>query len=146
MARRWNGIGVQGAGHALRLVALALCAAAVAGCAGSRRVAAENDRLRAQVRSGQPAPNRNTTVAEVVGLWRERELAGRRVVPELIQDAFTPDAVAQEAIDILTNDARASRMRADLRDVRQRLGTAGASRRAAAAVLDVARARSGCVG
>jgi lipid-A-disaccharide synthase len=73
-------------------------------------------------------------------------VAGRRVVPELIQDAFTPDAVAQEAIDILTNDARASRMRADLRDVRQRLGTAGASRRAAAAVLDVARARSGCVG
>jgi lipid-A-disaccharide synthase len=69
-------------------------------------------------------------------------VAGRRVVPELIQDAFTPGAVAQEAIDILTNDARASRMRADLRDVRQRLGTAGASRRAAAAVLDVARARS----
>jgi lipid-A-disaccharide synthase len=73
-------------------------------------------------------------------------VAGRRVVPELIQDAFTPEAVAREAIDILTNTARASRMRADLRDVRQRLGDSGASRRAAAAVMNVVRARSGCVG
>ena len=38
------------------------------------------DRLRAEVRSGYPAPNRNTTVGEVVELWRERELAGRRLV------------------------------------------------------------------
>ena len=73
-------------------------------------------------------------------------VAGRRVVPELIQDAFTPEAVAREAIDILTNHDRASRMRADLRGVRQRLGDEGASRRAAAAVVKVARARSGCVG
>jgi lipid-A-disaccharide synthase len=73
-------------------------------------------------------------------------VAGRRVVPELIQDAFTPEAVAQEAIDILTNEARASKMRADLREVRDRLGHPGASRRAAAAVMNVVRARSGCVG
>ncbi|MGB2715040.1 MAG: lipid-A-disaccharide synthase [Vicinamibacterales bacterium] len=73
-------------------------------------------------------------------------VAGRTVVPELIQDAFTPQAVADQAVDILTNDARASRMRADLREVRQRLGDPGASRRAAAAVIDVVRARSGCVG
>jgi hypothetical protein len=46
-----------------------------------RETLARLDRLRAQVRSGQPAPNRNTTVTEVVGLWRERELAGRQVVP-----------------------------------------------------------------
>jgi lipid-A-disaccharide synthase len=73
-------------------------------------------------------------------------VAGRRVVPELIQDALTPEAVAREAIDILTNGARASRMRAELREVRQRLGDPGASRRAAAAVMNVVRARSGCVG
>lgn len=69
-------------------------------------------------------------------------VAGRRVVPELIQEAFTPDAVASEAVDILTNRDRASRMRADLREVRQRLGDAGASRRAAAAVMNVIRAES----
>jgi lipid-A-disaccharide synthase len=69
-------------------------------------------------------------------------VAGRRVVPELIQDDFTPEAVAAEAIDILTNEARAARMRADLHDVRAKLGGPGASARAAQAVVDVARARS----
>lgn len=69
-------------------------------------------------------------------------VAGRRVVPELIQDAFTPEAVAAEALDILTNEARASQMRRDLRVVRERLGGPGASARAARAVVDVARAPS----
>ena len=66
-------------------------------------------------------------------------VAGRRVVPELIQDDFTAAAVAREAIDLLTNPARADRMRRDLRGVRSRLGERGASRRAAAAVLEAAR-------
>ena len=38
-------------------------------------------------------------------------VAGSRVVPELIQDDFTPESVAAEALDILTNPARAARMR-----------------------------------
>jgi len=66
-------------------------------------------------------------------------VAGKRVVPELIQDDFTPERAAAEAIDILTNAGRAARMRQDLRAVRERLGTAGASDRAARAVIDVAR-------
>jgi lipid-A-disaccharide synthase len=70
-------------------------------------------------------------------------VAGRRVVPELIQDAFTPDAVANEALALLTDAGRASRMRAELRDVRQRLGDPGASGRAAAAVMNVVRTRPG---
>jgi lipid-A-disaccharide synthase len=68
-------------------------------------------------------------------------VAGRRVVPELIQDAFTPEAVAAEAVDILTREGRASQMRADLRTVREKLGGPGASARAARAVVDVARSR-----
>ena len=72
-------------------------------------------------------------------------VAGRRVVPELIQDALTPDAVAAEALDILTNPERASRMRADLHEVRVKLGDPGASARAARAVLEVARAPGGCL-
>ena len=72
-------------------------------------------------------------------------VAGRRVVPELIQDALTPEAVAAEALDILTNPERASRMRADLHEVRVKLGDPGASARAARAVLEVARARGGCL-
>ena len=66
-------------------------------------------------------------------------VAGSRVVPELIQDDFTPESVAAEALDILTNRARAAGMREDLRKVRLRLGTPGASDRAAQAVLEVAR-------
>jgi lipid-A-disaccharide synthase len=66
-------------------------------------------------------------------------VAGRRVVPELIQDDFTAAAVAREAIDLLGNPTRADRMRSDLRGVRSRLGERGASRRAAEAVLEVAR-------
>jgi lipid-A-disaccharide synthase len=66
-------------------------------------------------------------------------VAGRRVVPELIQEAFTPDRVAAEALRVLTDPAHAAVVRRDLRDVRGKLGTPGASRRAAEAVLDVAR-------
>ena len=68
-------------------------------------------------------------------------VAGRRIVPELIQEAFTPEAVAAEAVDILTSEGRASQMRADLRTVREKLGGPGASARAARAVVDVARSR-----
>jgi lipid-A-disaccharide synthase len=70
-------------------------------------------------------------------------VAGRRVVPELIQDAFTPAAAAAEALRVLTDPDHAARVRRDLADVRMKLGTAGASRRAAEAVVDVARARKG---
>jgi lipid-A-disaccharide synthase len=66
-------------------------------------------------------------------------VAGRRVVPELIQDDFTPARVADEALRVLTDPATAAAVRRDLRNVRARLGTPGASRRAAEAVLEVAR-------
>lgn len=67
-------------------------------------------------------------------------VAGRRVVPELIQDAFTPRAVADEALRALLDRGHAARVRADLREVRGKLGGPGASRRAAEAVVEVARA------
>jgi lipid-A-disaccharide synthase len=69
-------------------------------------------------------------------------IAGSRVVPELIQDAFTPEAAATEALRVLTDPAHAARVKADLASVRARLGAAGASRRAAEAVIEVARARA----
>lgn len=66
-------------------------------------------------------------------------VAGRTVVPELIQDDFTPERVAHEALEMLTNPSTTARVRADLAGVRARLGSPGASRRAAAAVLEAAR-------
>jgi lipid-A-disaccharide synthase len=66
-------------------------------------------------------------------------IAGRRIVPELIQDDCTPEAVAREVLSLLTDPARAEQMRASLREVRERLGSPGASARAAEAVLAIAR-------
>jgi lipid-A-disaccharide synthase len=62
-------------------------------------------------------------------------IAGERIVPELIQDGFTPEAVADEAVSMLTDSARAARVREGLARVRARLGGPGASRRAAEAIL-----------
>jgi lipid-A-disaccharide synthase len=66
-------------------------------------------------------------------------VAGRTIVPELIQDAFVPSAVAAHAITLLRDAPAAERMRADLREVKAKLGTPGASRRAADAIVAVAR-------
>ena len=65
-------------------------------------------------------------------------VAGRTVVPEYAQAAFTPAAVADDAVRFLTDEAHAARTREALREVRRRLGGAGASRRAAEQVLEVA--------
>ena len=62
-------------------------------------------------------------------------VAGKPIVPELIQDQLTPDAVAREVVPLLTDRARASEVRQALATVRARLGAPGASARAAAAVL-----------
>jgi lipid-A-disaccharide synthase len=70
-------------------------------------------------------------------------VAGRRVVPELIQEQFTPQAVADEAMRVLLDPAHAASVRSALREVRGKLGQPGASARAAEAVLEVARVGRG---
>ena len=69
-------------------------------------------------------------------------IAGRRIVPELIQDDCTGENVAAEAVLFLTNPARAEEARRGLESVRAKLGGPGASGRAAEAVLEVAGSRS----
>ncbi|HEV8383399.1 MAG TPA: lipid-A-disaccharide synthase [Candidatus Acidoferrales bacterium] len=58
-------------------------------------------------------------------------IAGRRIVPELIQDAFTPDAVASEAKRLLTSPEAREAMRRDLAEVKRKLGAGGAIEKAA---------------
>jgi lipid-A-disaccharide synthase len=65
-------------------------------------------------------------------------IAGEKIVPELIQDAFTPANVAGEAIAMLTDEMRVEQIKAGLAKVREKLGGPGASRRAAEAILRVA--------
>jgi lipid-A-disaccharide synthase len=66
-------------------------------------------------------------------------IAGRRVVTELIQDACTPEAVADEAVSLLTDAARRETMVRELAAVKVALGGPGASGRAADAVLELVR-------
>ena len=81
------------------------------------------------------------TFAHVDTVGMVNLIAGRRVVPELVQDALTAEAVSNEVVRFLRDAEVADRTRRALRDVRERLGGAGASRRAAAAVLAEARAQ-----
>lgn len=66
-------------------------------------------------------------------------VAGARIVEELIQERCTPENVAREAVDLLTNPERVADMREQLAIVRDKLGGIGASGRAADAILEVAR-------
>jgi lipid-A-disaccharide synthase len=62
-------------------------------------------------------------------------LAGREVVPELIQGRATPAAVASAALHLLEDEGGRAAQRQALLDVRAKLGEAGAGLRAARAVL-----------
>jgi lipid-A-disaccharide synthase len=66
-------------------------------------------------------------------------VAGARVVPELLQGEATPDAIAREAVSLLSDDARRAAVRAEFARVRERLGEPGAAGRAAEIVLRLAR-------
>ncbi len=58
-------------------------------------------------------------------------IAGKRVVPELIQDDFTPQRVAEEVEGLLGSRETREQMKRDLGEVRSRLGPGGAIERAA---------------
>ena len=58
-------------------------------------------------------------------------IAGKRIVPELIQDHFTPDRVVEEVERLLISSDARDQMRRELAVVRERLGPPGAIDRAA---------------
>ena len=65
-------------------------------------------------------------------------VAAKSVVPELIQNDFTPTKVAQEALALLESE-RNAKMKEDLAYVKERLGKPGAVGRVAELVLKIAR-------
>jgi lipid-A-disaccharide synthase len=67
-------------------------------------------------------------------------IAGRRLVPELIQRAMTPEAIRAE-VERLLEPGAAEEMKRGLRAVKEKLGGEGASGRAAEAVLSFVRSR-----
>ena len=58
-------------------------------------------------------------------------IAGRAVVPELIQDDANPEQIAAEVKELLVHRGRAREMKAALAEIRQKLGSPGASQRTA---------------
>ena len=67
-------------------------------------------------------------------------VAGRTIVPELIQDEANAERLIREVGHLLTDQQAYNRMKDELREVRQALGEPGASRRAARVVLQECQA------
>jgi lipid-A-disaccharide synthase len=64
-------------------------------------------------------------------------VAGKRVVPELIQHQASTDKIAHEALQLLRDEDRLAEMRRQLGRVAQRLGAPGASKRAAQVAINL---------
>ncbi len=58
-------------------------------------------------------------------------IAGREVIPELLQEQATPQAVGEKALELMAEGPKRRAMMADLGEVRNKLGGPGASRRVA---------------
>ncbi len=63
-------------------------------------------------------------------------LAGKEVVPELLQGDATPETIATAALSYITDANRLGRMRDELGFIRKALGEPGASSRAAKVIVD----------
>lgn len=64
-------------------------------------------------------------------------VAGRHILPELLQEDFTPERLQQEALKLLEPE-RNAQMKKDLAYVKERLGASGAVHRVAELVLRIA--------
>ncbi|HTK82933.1 MAG TPA: lipid-A-disaccharide synthase [Bacteroidota bacterium] len=65
-------------------------------------------------------------------------VAGRTIVPEILQSSVTPQKLAEAASAILDSDDARTTMSSNLAEVKNNLGTAGASLRVAKTVLSMA--------
>jgi lipid-A-disaccharide synthase len=64
-------------------------------------------------------------------------VAGRRVIPELLQHDATPEAIATEVERIIEDPDYRDTMLADLGEIRLRMGTPGCAERVARMVLEL---------
>ena len=64
-------------------------------------------------------------------------IAGKAIVPELIQFEASPEKIAAEVIDILTSKGRMEYIKAELKKIRNMLGSQGAAERVARLAYDM---------
>ena len=70
-------------------------------------------------------------------------IAGRTVVPELIQDDANPERIAAEVKELIIKQAKAWEMKVALAEIRSKLGTPGASLRTARIACEMLKEASG---
>jgi lipid-A-disaccharide synthase len=68
-------------------------------------------------------------------------VAGKKIAPELLQFDARPERIAKTALSLLGDEEKMNVMRKELKKVRAKLGTPGASERAAAIILEEIRAK-----
>ena len=66
-------------------------------------------------------------------------VAGKEVIPELLQDAVTPEAIVSLVEPLLTDVERNEAMRSELREVHHKLGEPGAVKRVAELVYNLGK-------
>jgi len=70
-------------------------------------------------------------------------IAGRTVVPELIQDDANPERIAAEVRELIIRQGKAREMKVALAEIRSKLGTPGASLRTARIACEMLKEASG---
>jgi lipid-A-disaccharide synthase len=76
-------------------------------------------------------------IITVKSLTMPNLLAGEEVYPEFIQKAATPENLSRAALELLQNESRRQKIKAQLAKIISSLGPPGAPRRAAAAILNL---------
>jgi lipid-A-disaccharide synthase len=71
-------------------------------------------------------------------------IAGRQIAPEVLQEDLTPERLSLLINEMIIDESRLRRMRADLADVRGKLGEAKASERAAEKILESLKLDARC--
>jgi lipid-A-disaccharide synthase len=69
-------------------------------------------------------------------------IAGREIMPELIQRDATPEKVASKVLEIVLDKDRMEKLRMDLAEVKLALGPKGASKRAAETIVEFVREKN----
>ena len=64
-------------------------------------------------------------------------VAGKRIVPEYLQDEATPDAMAADVLSLMNDEKRRTEMLQELNTVKLLMGDAQASRRVADLIVEL---------
>jgi lipid-A-disaccharide synthase len=76
-------------------------------------------------------------IVTVKSLTMPNILAGEGIYPEFVQDSATPENISRAALELLQDESRRSRIKAQLAKIISSLGEPGAAGRAASAILSL---------